>query len=52
MRAHAKLKKVALSRVGVKKEYDALKKEFNLIEHKLNSYLVQRERIIKKKKRA
>lgn len=36
---HAKLKKVALSRIGVRKEYDSLTEEFNLLEEMLNARL-------------
>lgn len=36
-RSHQQLKKTALSRPGVKKEYDAIKKEFELLEDMLNA---------------
>jgi len=36
---HEQLKKTALSRTGVKKEYDALSEEFNLLKIMLNARL-------------
>lgn len=36
-RTHEQLKKIALSRVGVKNEYDSLKSEFDLLEQMLKA---------------
>lgn len=38
-RTHNQLKKIALSRPGVKKEYDALKEEFDLFEAMIKARL-------------